>query len=81
MDTFNIFTETNKITLLEAANVVQDRKPFGLFYCSTAEPNDWIAVDNSGGNAFVHECNNEKECKEWLLSDQAREEEKYDKAE
>lgn len=67
----NWFTE--QLTHELANYVLRHKSPHGLYYVFH-EDGDWSAIDNSTGEAFVHECESEQACIEWLLKAPAQRE-------
>lgn len=54
-----------KISPKQAADIIDKRKPRGLFYM--LENGRYIGIDNSTGDAWVEEFSNLRNCKRWLV--------------
>ena len=53
----------------EAANIIANFKPLGLFIVSPAKDDDkpiFVGMDNSTGDAWVEEFSSRNECESWL---------------
>jgi len=53
------------VTKEELSNIIETRKPFGLFLCAQAE--GFAACDNKRGDAFVENFTNDIAAEYWLL--------------
>lgn len=56
--------EITKITKKEAHNIISVFDPLGLFYLESN--GRFVAIDNSSGEAFIEEFNDEEGCLQWL---------------
>lgn len=56
--------EITKITKEEAHNIISVFEPLGLFYLESN--GRFVAIDNSSGEAFIEEFNDEEGCLQWL---------------
>lgn len=56
-----------EVTLEVLANIIEERKPLGLFYSQEGEI--FIAVDNCNGNAWTEEFETKEDCISFLQGD------------
>lgn len=56
-----------KVSSQEAKCIIQARKPLGLFV--SEENGVFVGIDNSGGDAWTEEFQNELDCLKWLLQE------------
>lgn len=54
----------------EAENIINTRKPQGLFY--QKDNMVFVGIDNSFGDAWVEEFKTQKECLAWLVGENDR---------
>jgi len=57
-------TEIKEITNEEIYEIIEEGKPKGLFWCK--DEDNFIACDNSSGDAWIEEFFDFDECIEWL---------------
>jgi len=53
-----------EVSPAQAAEVISQRKPLGLFYLLDGER--CIGIDNTTGNAWTEEFTDLQQCKDWL---------------
>ena len=58
-----------RVTELEAFDIITDRQPKGLFF--TQSGNKIVGIDNKTGNAFTKDFDSIADCFEWLMGDRA----------
>lgn len=56
--------EIKKITPAEASNVIETRKPLGLFYC--IDNGIYVGIDNRTGDAWTEDFRDLSAIKKWL---------------
>lgn len=54
------------ISLIEAADIVVNKKPRGLFVAKAENLSEWVAVRNTGLRVETESFNTEAQCIEWL---------------
>ncbi|HCL4480312.1 TPA: hypothetical protein N2D99_002400 [Clostridium botulinum] len=59
-------TECKEITINEASEIIENRKPLGAFWLK--ENKFYIAIDNTTGDAWTEEFNTKEECFQYLYS-------------
>lgn len=59
-----MMTEIKKVKPEEADNIIETRKPLGVFY--TIDEGLYIAIDNMYGDAWVEEFKSLSGCRRWL---------------
>lgn len=59
-------TEINKVSSSDIEKIIDTMKPDGNFYCYDKKNKDYIAVDNTTGEAFTESFKNKKSCLDWL---------------
>lgn len=63
IELFNI----KEITQEKVHEIIDNRKPLGLFYSYDNTVNKYIGVDNLNGDCWVEEFNSLNDCLDWLI--------------
>lgn len=58
--------DIKRITMQEAEEIMENKKPLGLFYVDTQTRNRYVGIDNRTGKAWVWDFKHLWECKKWL---------------
>lgn len=61
-------TEINKVSSSDIEKIIDIMKPDGNFYCYDKKNKEYIAVDNTTGEAFTESFNDKKSCLDWLAN-------------
>lgn len=61
-----IETEINKVSSSDIEKIIDTMKPEGNFYCYDKKNKEYIAVDNTTGEAFTESFKDKKSCLDWL---------------
>lgn len=59
-------TEINKVSSSDIEKIIDTMKPDGNFYCYDKKNKEYIAVDNTTGEAFTESFKDKKSCLDWL---------------
>lgn len=59
-------TEINKVSSNDIEKIIDTMKPDGNFYCYDKKNKEYIAVDNTTGEAFTESFKDKKSCFDWL---------------
>lgn len=59
-------TEINKVSSSDIEKIIDTMKPDGNFYCYDRKNKEYIAVDNTTGEAFTESFKDKKSCLDWL---------------
>lgn len=59
--------QPKKITTKEASNIINKRKPLGLFWFEV--DGTYVGIDNKSGDAFTENFKNQGRCIQWLIGD------------
>lgn len=59
-------TEINKVSSNDIEKIIDTMKPDGNFYCYDKKNKEYIAVDNTTGEAFTESFKDKKSCLDWL---------------
>lgn len=59
-------TEINKVSSNDIKKIIDTMKPDGNFYCYDKKNKEYIAVDNTTGEAFTESFKDKKSCLDWL---------------
>lgn len=59
-------TEINKVSSSDIEKIIDTMKPYGNFYCYDKKNKEYIAVDNTTGEAFTESFKDKKSCLDWL---------------
>ena len=62
--------DIKKVTQEEASDIIESRKPLGLFYCiekSKDNRNIYVGIDNRSGDAWTEDFKSLSTCKRWLI--------------
>lgn len=59
-------TEINKVSSSDIEKIIDAMKPDGNFYCYDKKNKEYIAVDNTTGEAFTESFKDKKSCLNWL---------------
>lgn len=61
-------TEINKVSSDDIIKIINTGKPDGNFYCYDKKNKEYIAVDNTTGEAFTESFKDKKSCLDWLAN-------------
>lgn len=59
-------TEINKVSSNDIEKIIDTMRPEGNFYCYDKKNKEYIAVDNTTGEAFTESFKDKKSCLDWL---------------
>lgn len=59
-------TKINKVSSSDIEKIIDTMKPDGNFYCYDKKNKEYIAVDNTTGEAFTESFKDKKSCLDWL---------------
>lgn len=59
-------TEINKVSSNDIEKIIDTMKPDGNFYCYDKKNKEYVAVDNTTGEAFTESFKDKKSCLDWL---------------
>lgn len=58
--------ELQEIELDQVNNIIETRLPIGRFYCYDDKKDLWLSIDNSSGDAFIEEHDDQINCVAYL---------------
>lgn len=61
-------TEINKVSSNDIEKIIDTMRPEGNFYCYDKKNKEYIAVDNTTGEAFTESFKDKKSCLDWLAN-------------